>query len=344
MRTLVISTLLAAMLAAPATSDDLPSWVKNTKLKGVVFGDLYWVAQSHDPDLEGKNGFWIRRIYLAFVHKINDNFDAKLNFEASNKGDFETKAKMEPVVKDAWLRYKTGGMSLYMGLAGSPTWDLPEHFWGYRHLEKDPLDLQKFGHSRDIELALKGSAGDEGNVKYHIMLGNGNGNSSETDEHKKIMVSVAFAPKEGFVAEVYGDVENRPGNTDRVTYRTLLGYRTKDWRVGLQACRQTRDQEEGDSFDLDIASIFAVFNTGEKGAVIVRYDKMFDANPDAEKISYIPFSSEGKSSLAILGYDIKVRKNVSIIPNVEWVTYSSVDGLPQPDDEMMVRITTFWKF
>ena len=33
---------------------------------GYTFGDYYNFSKNHDSDLEGQNGFWLRRIYFTY--------------------------------------------------------------------------------------------------------------------------------------------------------------------------------------------------------------------------------------------------------------------------------------
>ena len=48
------SLLVIAPVAAFA--QDLPDWVKRTKLSGLAFGDVYLMAANHNPALESANG------------------------------------------------------------------------------------------------------------------------------------------------------------------------------------------------------------------------------------------------------------------------------------------------
>lgn len=344
MKTPIALATVLLLAASPLMADDLPDWVKNTKVGGLVFGDLYYLAQSHDPELEGQTGFWIRRIYLDFDSKITDHWSSRLRFEASHPGDFVTKDKMVPFVKDAWLKFKSGDHSIIAGVQPQPLFDVVESTWGYRPVEKTPQDLFKFGGSRDTGLGYRGDFGEDDMVRLAAVAGNGADVANETDDGKKVGVSLGFFPKNGLIIEVYTDIENRPGDTDRQTYQLFAAFKKEKFRFGLVGTRQKRDVEGADSLDIDVASVFGVVNTGDKGAVLFRYDRMFDAISDAPKIPYLTFSADGEISLAIVGYDIKVHKNISIIPNLEYVTYASVSGVSKPDNEMMVRITGFWKF
>ncbi|MEE8368748.1 MAG: hypothetical protein V3S30_10575 [Thermoanaerobaculia bacterium] len=336
--------LLILTVTSPAFAGEVPDWVEKTKLSGYMFGDAYWMGQNHDQELEGANGFWFRRIYLTFDYTISDKLSARLRFEGASPGDFESSDTTEPFAKDAYIRWKSGDRSLYLGISSTPTWGIVEKEWGYRAVEKTPLDLQKLGSSRDFGVALKGKFGSGGNFGYHAMFGNGSSTKGETNEEKKAMLSVWFNPSDGWMFEVYGDVDARPGEADRTTLQAFAAYRA-DWgRVGLQAAQQNRETASASDLDLNIASIFGVYAVNEKVNVLGRIDRMFDANPDGAKISYLPFDPTAESTLALVGVDYKVHKQFSLIPNLEYIFYDGVAGAPDPDNDLMVRLTFYFKF
>ena len=332
-----LGLLLSVLGVATATS-------QNTQISGLLFGDAYYVGSNHDEDLDGRNGLWFRRIYLTFDQNLGDGFSSRLRTEMSQPGDFVTKAKMEPFVKDAYVKYKTGKHEIIVGLSGTPTWGLLEKVWGYRSIEKTPLDLYKFGSSRDIGIAAKGSLNGNGTLKYHAMVGNGNSTSSETNEGKKFLLSLAFSPVPSLTLEVYGDLDDREGNTDRKTLQGSVFYTFDAGNVGVMFARQKRDVEDGDTETFDLFSVFGSFRVSEKAKVFVRFDRQFQANPSADKIAYLPFSSLAEeTNLFVAGVDIAAGENVHFMPNIELVMYDDIDG-DTPEATVLPRITFFYKF
>lgn len=338
--------LAAVAEPAPTTADTKPAtrpWSESYMLSGYVFGDAYAVLGNHDPTVEDQTGFWIRRGYLTFDTTISDNWSSRLRFEVNGSGDFETDAKMTPFVKDAYLAWKHEGKELYMGISPSPTWEFVEGFWGYRSIEKTPLDLYRMGSSRDLGLAYKAKAVD-GKVFYHAMFGNGAGEGSETNEGKKGMFSLGFRPTDALVAELYADYEDRPGNTDRTTYHAFLGWRGASSRYGLQYGWQDREVEAGPDGDVAVASVFGVWGLSDRSSLVARWDHAFDGLPDADKIPYLPIATNIEFDLAILGWDYELHRQISLIPNVEYVMYRDTDGQPAPDDDLLARMTLYYQF
>jgi hypothetical protein len=331
---------------APTPADAKPAatpWSESYTVSGYVIADAYAVLGNHDPTVEDQTGFWIRRGYLTFDTKISDTWSSRLRFEVNSPGDFETDTKMTPFVKDAYLAWGHDGRELYLGISPSPTWDFAERFWGYRAIEKTPLDLYRMGSSRDFGVAYKAKAMD-GRVFYHAMFGNGAGEGAETNEGKKGMFSFGFRPTDALVAELYADYEDRPGNTDRTTYHAFLGWTGASSRYGLEYGWQDREVEAGPDLDVAVASVFGVWGLSDRSSLVVRWDHAFDGFPDSEKIPYIPIANDTEFDLAILGWDYQLHERVSLIPNVEYVIYRETDGLPVPDDDLLARMTLYYQF
>jgi len=318
-------------------------WYENLKVSGYVFGDAYAVLANHDDAVEDQNGFWIRRGYLTFDAKLASEWSARLRFEFNSPGDFETNAKMDPFVKDAYLSWKRGGQELVLGLSSSPTFEFVEGFWGHRPIEKTPLDLYRMGSSRDLGVAYKGQAYD-GKVFYHAMLGNGSGDGSETNEGKKVMAGLGFKPTDALVAQVYADYEDRPGGTDRGTWQASVGWTGTHSRYGLLYAAQDREVEEGPDEEVAVASAFGVWHLTQQGSLVARYDRSFDGYSDADRIPYLHIAPDTPFDLAILAWEQKLQHRVSLIPNVEYVTYRDTGETKAPDDDLYGRLTLYFQF
>lgn len=332
----------AASTVAPAPAAERP-WYERIKIGGLAFGDAYAVAGHHDPEIQDQNGFWIRRAYLTFDIEVAREWTARLRFEANSPGDFETKGKLEPFVKDAYLAWKRDDLALLVGISPSPTFDLIEGFWGYRAVEKTPLDLYRMGSSRDFGVAARGKLAG-GRISYHAMVGNGAGESSETNEGKKAMLAVAFEPSDAWVIELYADTEDRPESADRTTWQGFVGFRAERSRFGLQYAHQERQIEGGDDEPLAIGSIFGVIELSPRASLLLRYDRTFDPNPEAGQIPYFRIAEDSAFDLALLGLDWELAETISLIPNLEWVTYRETDGRPAPDDDLIARATLYFRF
>lgn len=313
-----------------------------TKWSLQLFGDYYWVAESHDPEIEGRNGFWFRRIYVTADRSLSERLSARLRFEGVHPGDFQSNLSIEPFVKDAWIKWRqSDSLEVVLGISPTPTWDSIEQFWGYRAVEKTALDLQRMGSSRDFGISLLGRLGP--GVRYHVMAGNGSSTRTETNSGKQVLALIGFEPMPALTVELYADHDDRPGETDRTILQAFAGWQGASYRIGAHYARQNRGLDSGGEIDLDIASIFAVYDFRANVSAILRVDRMFDPNPEAAAIPYVPFSPDAGSTLLIAGVDFKLRPRFGLIPNVEWITYDETNGTA-PDDEIVPRLTFYYSF
>lgn len=325
--------------ARPARAQDNPD------ISGYMFGDYYWVAASHDSDLEGRNGFWFRRIYLTFDQTLSEHWSVRLRGEMDQPGDFSSGVKMEMTVKDAYVRWEGDRHQVVLGLSPTPTLGVPEDVWGYRPVEKVPVDLYGFGSSRDFGIAASGQLGATGIVRYHAMLANGSGTGTEINKGKKAMLALTLAPEGGFMAWVYGDLENGTDDGGRTTFQGALLYRGEQGRAGVQYIHQTRYVENGDDAGFDLVSVFGAAQLNDQVNIFARYDRQFQPNPAAGGIEYIPFATRGEANFIVGGLDVKLHDNVRIMPNVETVFYSEGEsGAETPDPEVMPRLTFYYQF
>jgi len=333
----------AAQALVQTPSQDTPRNDPGVKISGLLFGDYYWVASNHNPGLEDRNGFWVRRSYLTFDKPLGESLDMRLRFEMNSAGDFTSRSKLEPFVKDAYLRWKfSGNHSTYLGLSSTHTWQTVESHWGYRQVEKTVLDLQRLGSSRELGVAFRGSFDSQRKVRYHFQVANGAGTGSESDAEKKVLFSLGLYPTESVVLEFYTDYDNRPLDEYRRTFQGFVGFK-QDWgRLGVQYAHQTRNGDP--DLELDAFSVYGVWKLSQRASLFGRYDRMLDPNPDGARISYIPFDPTAESNLFIAGVDLRVNNQFSLIPNLVIIRYDKREDGTQPSTDFIPRMTFFYNF
>lgn len=315
------------------------------KLSGLAFGDYYWMAQNHDKNIEGDNGFWIRRIYLTYDQDISDSFSARLRFEMNSPGDFSTSAKMTPTVKDAYLKWHNDTQQILVGISGTPTFGFTEHVWGYRSVEKSPQDLFGFGSSRDLGVAAKGQVDGNGKLHYHFFFGNGNGNKSEINKGKKFMLSLSYDVTNHITAQVYGDYNDQTGNKDTYTIQGFAAYRSDKINAGALYSYQNRENAiASQDYELNLASVFANFEITEKTKGYLRVDHLFDRYLTGTSKDYIPFAFNVKPTFLVGGIDLSMDENVHLMPNIEAVAYGEDPAGQTPNTDLIPRLTLFYKF
>ena len=306
------------------------------KLSGYVFGDYYLVSQHHDPSIKGMNGFWFRRIYFTYDQKTTDQTAIRFRLEMNSPGDFKTADTLKPYIKDAYVQYTAGKTQYLLGVIPTPTWEGVETLLGYRPYEKTPVDLWRMGNSRDSGVGIRTTFG---KTLLYFMVGNGSHTQSETNRGKAVYLSLQHPLTEVWTLEVYGDIYDRPADSDWRTLQGLLVYRTDRTKVGLQYAHQDRQNQR----DLAVFSVYAETQVAERTRLFARADWVNNPVPDADKITYFALANNARPTFYQLGIIYEVAKDFYIAPNVEWVTYGNPPGGgTKPKDALFLKATFYY--
>ena len=319
-------------------------WGDAGKISGYFFGDYYYVLKSHDAELENRNGFQYRRVYFDYDKELSDAFSTRFRFEMNGAAFPTDRKKIEPFLKNGYLRWKKSDWrtNIYLGLTSNPTWKNVERVWGYRSVAKTVIDLHKMGNGSDFGIALQGDVDKSKKVSYHLIVANGMSTSAEIDSNKKIAFSLAAKPVKGVIVEGYADLENAVDRGKWYTLQGFLGYQREQFRLGVQLANQTRQKND---LNILVGSVFGVTQLIEKKVwAFARFDRLFDPNPFAKKVAYIPFDDRAAPNMILAGLDWAPIEAFHVMPNLVFVFYNEPDNGTKPDTTIMPRLTVFFRF
>ncbi len=340
-RLLILLVSISSLLIANA-SETTSDW----QISGSVISDYYHITKSDsnahsgykpkefkqiNQDFEGNTGFQIRRIYLTFDNKILDNLSARIRFEMGNTPFSQT--KMEPFVKDAYLKWKINkNHSLYYGIQSSAAFGLMEKFWSYRKMQKTGSDYFGIRSSRDFGIGLKGKLA--GKVGYHVIAGNGEGNKSEkTGAMTKLYAAaIDYSPIKNLTIQVYGDAFVCEGRDKEITSHIFAGYKTDIFRAGFQFTHQTDVLLQSAHIGtVDLIVVPVIIKITEKINVMAQIAQY----KVSEALDY-------NQTFIVAGVDFQLAKNINIMPNVEMVQYHFNDESNKTD--LVNKLTISYKF
>src|SRR5699024_2171839 len=313
----------------------------------ILFLDYYWFAQSHNTDFTDKNGFLFLRIYLTYDRRVNDHLSARLRFDTKSPGDFSSDTKLRPYVKDAYLNWSSGNQQIRLGISPTPTFDLQEDIWKYRSVAKSPLNLFKFGSSRNLGISAKVKLGGSTTLEYHFFLGNGNGGKPELNSGKKLMLSVSYWLTDHFVIDGYADWKNISGEPAAVDYYTLKGfaaYQSENFSIGGLYAFQQYNASAETAKGLNLVSLFGNYTFSQGLRTFVQASMMLDPNPRAQDISYLPMSSAAPATFIVGGIDIRLYESLFLQPNLEAVLYGEDESGLRPQSDILPRLTVVFSF
>lgn len=309
------------------------------KFSGTFYGDYYSVFGHNNATIDGKAGFWIRRLYFTADRDLGDNLSGRVRLEASDPGDFMTSSSMEPFIKDAYLRYNANGHRVTFGLIPTPTFDPAESALGYRPIEKTPLDLYKMGSSRDKGVSVQGPLDSGKRADYWIMYGDGSGTKSSKGESHAFYGRVGYKVTPEVTVDVYADFWSKDADEEWSTLKGELFYQGKQVKGGLALVSQHRTKPGSPDVDLDLYSIYLEFKANDRLSPFIRMDVVNDPVPGADTIAYFKMSKDGKPTLLILGVRYRVNGQVEIIPSIETVSYRRGPGGIKPSSDSIFRVT-----
>ncbi|HPD32937.1 MAG TPA: hypothetical protein P5545_01875 [Bacteroidota bacterium] len=339
----ILYLCLFLVIAGSAFSQDKNAVgsVGPVKFSGYMFGDLFYNADAIDSTQRDVNGFNFRRIYFTADYTINDKFSSRFRLESS----IANGSNINVFVKDAYLQWANifRGSNLVIGISPTPAFDVSESVWGYRSLEKTPLDYFGLVPSRDMGIDLKGKFDDKGILKYWVKLGNNSGSKPETDKYKRYYGSLQFTPSKNFTVIVDGDYNTLPPkaglNNSAFTGDVFVNFnKGKIFSVAAEVFIKSQqnnykpsgatspETQNGLGFSFWAKSMFT-----DNIGIVGRFD-MWDPNTNEN-------AKNDKQNLIIGAIDFKVMPNFDIMPGIEIHTLEGKDH-----DDITPRITFYWIF
>ncbi len=359
-RTLLGIALLISLFAGDATG-------QTVKVGGLAYVDYFyrlgdddesalwqkpkdnlWDSDRDETVNDAFHGFTYRKVYLTTDATISENFKARFRLEANDK-HAGSKGPI-PFVKDMWVDWNyTGNHSARVGVMPPPVFQLSEHVWGFRSLEKTIIDVQGVNSSRDFGIRFDGPIPiRNGLVRYAVMLANGSGNRAEHDKNKRGYAQISIHPSDKLVFSVnadYGKYLNEY-NLDGEIFRSppyrevrtavFGGYEGDVARFGVEAFlyelkreeeEQTRTvRRENEAGYIEIStfepfnrligiSVFGSIKVNPLVEFVGRLDLTKNNGEFGEIDSSGPVLNE---TLVVAGVAFTPNEHVRIIPNLWW--------------------------
>lgn len=312
------------MFLSNAFADDEPKG----KVSGYMFGDIYY--QFSDPDTSvNYNGFQLRRVYFTYDRDISETFSVRFRLEMNSAGG----ELLTPYIKNAYLAWKNliPSSTIYFGAQGTPTWGVAEKVWGYRAIAKTIMDFRKVGSSSDLGIGIKGKLTESGSLGYHALIANGEGKKGESNEYKKIYVSIPIVVMDNIHIVPIADYEGGADDMTKQTMALFVGMTGKTVKAGVEVFQKTHAKvNNGDDLIENGISVFGSVKVTESVKGFARLD-IYDPNTDMDDdgLNYI-----------IAGIDYEAEKGVNIMPNIRVESYE----LSGKDSSITGLLTFFYKF
>lgn len=286
----------------------------NGKIGGKVY---YEYTLNLSKNSGSANEFEFHRVYFGYKKTLNENI--KFNF-TTDVGRENNSGKLDLYLKYAYADYKTAFGNFIIGMQPLNIFKIMEKAWGYRFLEKSPMDLYKWASSADLGIGYRKKLNEK--TSFDFIISNGPGyKKEENDKYKKYSVNLNFGESEltwkrgystGFVV-AYEPYEYAQDSTRGKTLFAVYGaYSTSKLRLGAEIDFL---KDSGPEITKQIVSGFAIYRINKKTEFLGRVD-YYDSNID--------IGSDGQYYL-IGGVNFMPSKEFYIAPNIRFTEYQQ-DG------------------
>ncbi len=317
------------------------SEVSKYQLKGLLFGDAYYIPKHHLSENGSTfSGAVLRRAYLTFDMQWNEQWKSRIRMELNQSGQFEN-YDMEANLKDLYVSYLFNKHEFTIGLSPSLTFDLVEQHWGKRYLVRTPMDLQGIA-SREFGITAKGPLNQSGNLKYRAMVSHNKiefSNVNEIGKGTKWMMGISYQPHPNWFFDAYGDFEKLKGPHNRTTLQCFAEYSKNGFKGAFLYSYQDREDDPA----LELASVYAIVPLLNKTTFITRVDRVIQPSPKGDNISYIPFDPSACATLFVNGVEFCLKDWLYLTPNVLFTDYQKLDK-NTPSNDLYYRLTLFVNF
>ncbi len=321
------------------------------KISGLVYMDYFHnvlrdstgaPSSSAQTGIKDLYGFQLRRSLFTVDYdispKITSRFRIDVDGTAMTSKDSSGKSALYPnlgiFLKDLYVQVNdvVENHDIIMGIQPTLAFMLPESVWGYRSVEKMITDMRGIPPVRDFALTFKGRPDSAGKISYAVQYGNA-ATLNESDKYKRLSASVAVKPIKNLNISVYGERKWQSGNKNVVNLSFFAGYVEKEkYAVGAEYVVSSADNSymKPDSTFTSLnksgISVYGSYYLTPELVALARVD-MFAPNTDVDATDYAK-TSNAKSNLSenyiIVGLDWKVNKKFSVIPNIQFSTFSEM--------------------
>ena len=270
--------------------------------EGKPFGKVF-ANFNHDND---KNEFELKRAYLGYSYKIDDNFSTKITFDVGNN---ESGSAYTTFLKIASLTWKPmSNTSINMGMIGTKNFKFMEKSWGRRYIEKSALDKEKWANSADLGVSLDYKVFENFTLDGQILNGEGYKKTQDADGLMRVGFGGTYKLS-SFSIRLFRDIKSCAcSDINQEITTASISYSNNGLNLGFETDMMANSNNiEND--DREIMSVYGSYKLSDRYTLFGRYDD---------------YTSEGSwdedGTYAIAGVEAQLTKGVKAAVNVRQTT------------------------
>ena len=270
--------------------------------EGDPFGKVF-TNFNHDND---KNEFELKRAYLGYSYKVNDNFLTKITFDVGNNSSGSAYTAFLKIASLSWK--PMSNTTLNMGMIGTKNFKFMEKSWGRRYIEKSALDKEKWANAADLGVSLDYKLFDNFTIDGQIL--NGEGYKNTQDDSGLLRTGFGATYKlSNFSIRVFRDMmtEIETDINQEIT-TAAVSYSNNGLNIGIETDMMENANNNPD-MDKKIMSIYGSYKLLDKFTLFGRYDDYSSENSWDEDGTY-----------TIIGVETQLAKGVKAAANIRQTT------------------------
>jgi len=279
-------TFFFIIVIVRAQNDSIEPPKYSSNVWGNIFTAFYYVpGEKVMPDkgfelstgLLGYRGQWGDKASATLIYdvfrttdriQVLDSNNVPMNVIYGSRGsDYTGFLKMAQIDYNinSWLSFSVGQLLNQQYLT------YQDRFWGFRYIAFTFQEMNRFGAQADF--------GARFTIKPHkslaITVGSVNGNgpfrTQGVDGNLQYFTNIEWTPVKEFIVKVFAD--HLPGNglPHRNAYSFFSGYRTDNWRLGLEV-NHVENHLNNSANNLSGTSVYGAYKLAEGWHVLARHD------------------------------------------------------------------------
>ena len=133
-----------------------------------TFSGVTYFNYTYDltEDAANDDGFALKRVYFTYQQELSEGISYKfqtdvgqievVNLDDDDQLDGTKNTQFVAYLKKAQLDWQTSCGKLTFGMQGMNIFNVTEKTWGFRFIEKSPMDKHKFSSSADMWIGVSG--------------------------------------------------------------------------------------------------------------------------------------------------------------------------------------------
>lgn len=270
--------------------------------EGKPFGKVF-TNFNHDND---KNEFELKRAYLGYSYKIDDNFSTKITFDVGSNSSGSAYTTFLKIASLTWKPMTNATVN--MGMIGTKNFKFMEKSWGRRYIEKSALDKEKWANSADLGVSLDYEVFENFTLDGQILNGEGYKKTQDADGLMRVGIGGTYKLS-NFSIRLFRDIKSCAcSDTDQEITTASISYSNNGLNLGFETDMMANSENILDK-DREIMSVYGSYKLSDRYTLFGRYDD---------------YTSEGSwdedGTYAIAGVEAQLTKGVKAAVNIRQTT------------------------